>query len=85
MSAIKRGATMKSPANCTFKELVRIHSDNHDAGDFWILTDTNEVTIAAQKPGHPATAMVSIPRRKFNQLIAWYIKPQRIKATRRGK
>lgn len=66
-----------APATCTFDQLVTITSDNFDVGDFWIFTDTYTVTLAQQKTGEGASKMITIPRRDFNRLICWYLRPQK--------
>ena len=66
------------PYDCkTNKQVCAQRSDNTSAGDFWILTDGCEVSLAAQKVGEPASEMISIPRAQFNKLIDWYMRDQK--------
>lgn len=70
----------KRPIDCkTVDDVCRLPRDNVDIGDFWMLTDGFQVTMAHQVVGAPATS-VSMPRDTFNKLIAWYttgVWPQR--------
>lgn len=61
-------------------DLCRMKSDNYTAGDFWILVDPPNVTIAAQKTGEKATGMITMSRRQFDKLIAWYQQDQELGA-----
>ena len=67
-----------APYRASLDDLCRITRDNFDAGEFWIITDSVEVTIAHQIAGEEAKAMVTIPRREFNRLIRWYMRPQKV-------
>lgn len=60
--------------------IVRMRSDNASAGDYWIIHDGSIVTLAHQKVGGMCTESVNIPRKDFNRLIRWYIKPQTVKS-----
>lgn len=64
----------------TIDDLCRMKSDNKSAGGFWILVDPPNVTIAAQKTGESSTGMVTMPRKKFDQLIEWYQREQTLSA-----
>lgn len=64
----------------TIDDLCRMESDNHSAGDFWILVSPPDVTIAAQRVGERCTAMITMPRSKFDKLIAWYQREQKLLA-----
>jgi hypothetical protein len=68
----------KSWRNATYDELCRMDRDNVSYGDFWIVTDTNEITIAKQKMGESCQASVSIPRRVFNRFVDQYLKEREV-------
>lgn len=57
-------------------ENSNLPNDNHEVGDFWILTDGFHVTIREQMTGESPTQGVSIPRTEFNRLIDWYMREQ---------
>jgi hypothetical protein len=63
----------------------RLPRDNWSYGDYWILGDNHEVTIAHQRTGEPSRAMFSIPRGTFNRLIDFYQADQRPATKRRAK
>lgn len=66
----------------TTKQLCSLQRDNIDAGDFWIIADEADVTIAAQKTGEHPTERITIPRRYFNRLIDFYQRGQRVRASK---
>ena len=61
----------------TEKQLCALHRDNFSHRGFWLLSDGVTVTIAQQKTGERAKAIVSVPRAVFNHLIDAYQKPQK--------
>ena len=71
---------LRSAAESNFAQLCKLPRDNWTVGDFWLCTDSHEVTVCAQKLGQPSTAIVSIPRKVFNALIKRYTKPCRVRA-----
>ena len=69
------------PYDCkTIDQVCALRRDNFDAGDFWIITDGYNVSLAEQKVGEKSTGMVTIPRREFNRLVTWYMREQKVSA-----
>lgn len=62
----------------TLDEVCQLDRDNFTQGDYWLMFDGAEVTVAHQESGQRAKAMVSMPRAAFNALIRRYQRPRRI-------
>lgn len=58
-------------------DLMKLRRDIKDTDDFWILHAGDHITLAEQRVGEPAKAMLTIPRRDFNKLIRWYMRDQK--------
>ena len=70
----------KTPIECkTFNDICNMPRDNISIGDFWILTDGYEITIARQKEGHESEAKISIPKSVFNKFARWYMTGKMVK------
>lgn len=63
----------------TNDQLCELNRDNTNAGDFWMLTNGDTVTIAHQAEGENPVGMVTIPRELFIRFINWYQRPQKVK------
>jgi hypothetical protein len=72
-----RNSREVAPATCTFKQLIALTRDNLSVGDFWIGTDTTNVWLTEQAMGESPKQTFAIPRRDFNRLIRWYLRPQK--------
>lgn len=70
------GVVSYAPATCNETQLCRIRRDNKDAGDFSIMTDSYVVWLSEQKMGENRKQHIEIPRKEFNKLIQWYLRPQ---------
>ncbi len=80
---MKRTTGKRSPMECrTLDQVCELRTDNHTVGDHWILTDSYNVSVVAQKRGEPSTQSVSIERKTFNKLIRWYMRQQTIRGNR---
>jgi hypothetical protein len=67
-----------SPKECkTFEEVCRLNSDNFSTDNNWIMINEGTVTLTAQKLGFQPIASITIERRKFNNLIRWYLRKQK--------
>jgi hypothetical protein len=76
----KLNKTYLSPYGAnTLDKVCRLGRDNFSAGEHWILTDGFTVSVTAQKAGSAPTRQVTIPRKEFNKLISWYIRPQKLR------
>lgn len=76
----ERRTTLKRPMDARGAgQICEMPRDNLTAGDFWILTDGFNVSIAAQKTDESATVIVSIPRGEFNRMVRWYTKPVKVR------
>jgi hypothetical protein len=73
---LKKRAASYSPATCNETQLCRITRDNKDAGDFYIITDSYWVWLSEHKRGEQRKQRIEIPRKEFNKLIRWYLRPQ---------
>lgn len=69
----------KAPIDATEDDLLNMERDNLEIGDHCILTDSFNVSISTQKMGEPPSQAVTIPRKTFDKLIRWYLKPQPLK------
>jgi hypothetical protein len=75
-----KGMTMKKPKRKaltpmqadTFDKVCRLPRDNFSVGDFWIMSDSREITVCHQRIGEYAKATVSIPKQQFDKFIRWY-------------
>ena len=61
----------------TEKHLLSMSRDNITFGDFWMLNSSDHVTMAHQKVGEGARAMLSMPKKEFNRMVAWYMRDQK--------
>lgn len=57
-------------------QVCKLEYDNIDAGDFWLIYDGAEVTIAGQKLGEEPTQKISVPIREFRKLVKAFVKQQ---------
>ena len=62
----------------TTEKVCALERDNQTFGGYWILSDGNTVSIAKQKTGEPAEAMVSVPLKVFRKMVALMQKQQPI-------
>ena len=72
---------MKTMAPCECKNLddvCRLQTDNHDLKNYWIMFDGFEVTLTQQAMGEPSKAKISMPKRQFDALVAWYQRQQKL-------
>ena len=64
---------VRSPREAeTFDQVRELPRDNVSIGSHWMLYDGYEVTIALQRRGEGAQAMVSMPRWKFDRFSRWW-------------
>ena len=69
----------RSPQECRGTNAIcEIEMDSHSLKDYWILYDGHHVTITKQRMGEKSTESVTLPRRQFDALIAWYQRPQAV-------
>lgn len=66
-------------AAASIEAICRLNRDNFDSGNFWILTDGDEVSIVEQKLGETPSQRIAVPRATFNRLIGWYMRGQKVK------
>lgn len=70
----------KAPIDATWNQLAKMRRDNVDTPDFWCMVDgCGEITIAQQKSGEPATAMITMPRSVMKRFIKFLVTPQGLK------
>lgn len=62
-----------------FNHVLVLNSDHHDTETHWILTDGHSVSIAQKAIGKPCTASIKVPKRVFDRLVDWYMRPQRLR------
>lgn len=63
----------------TFDQLCSLRRDNASYGGYWILAEADDVTIAKQTLGEAAESVITIDKKTFNQMIAFYQRPTRAK------
>lgn len=69
----KKPTTKLAPIDAnTTNQVCELPRDNVDTDEHWIITDGATVTIAAQRPGVAATAMVKLPKPTFDAFVRWY-------------
>ena len=61
----------------TNDKVCSLRRDNASYGDYWILVEENQLTIAWQVPGESAKAAITIDKKTFNKMIAFYQRPTR--------
>lgn len=59
--------------------VCRLQRDHYNIGDWTIMTDGYHVWISKQKIGEERTDHVEVPKRIFDQLLARYERPQRLR------
>lgn len=64
----------------TLDKVCTLNRDNFSRPDYWIITDTDEVTICKQRDGESQEESVTIPKSEFDKLIRWYTRPQKIRS-----
>ena len=62
----------------TFNAVCRLKTDSFDVGNFWVLHGGNVISFAEQKLGHKATQTITIPKKTFDRMIAWYLREQKL-------
>jgi len=71
-------ATAKSEA-----ARMKLTRDNIDTLHGWILLNGNTVVISEQMTGKPRTGKVELPLSEFRKMAEWFLKPQRVKVSKR--
>jgi hypothetical protein len=70
----KARKTVATPRTArSFDAICAMPRDNVGVGDFWMSTDSYEITIAQQKNGESPTAKISVPRAIFDAFADWYM------------
>ena len=73
------------PRDCrTESDLLKMRRDNISAGDFWMISGAQGVTIAAQKVGSEPTGMVKVPHKTFARLVDFYMRDQKPRKVKRA-
>lgn len=63
----------KAPRDArTFDDVCDMPRDNVSSGAFWFLVDEVSVSVAEQKAGEAARAIVTLPRDVFNRFVNFY-------------
>lgn len=70
-----------SPAKATEKQMIKIYRDNIDFDDFTIFVDPSlDIVYLSEHPlGEKPKQKIEIPRKYFNKLVNWYLKPQKLR------
>jgi hypothetical protein len=63
----------------TLKKLCSLRQDNKALKDYWILVEEATVTLCRQTTGTATEQSITIPKRQFDSLIAFYQAEQKIK------
>lgn len=75
---MKKKLSLKD-ARC-IEDICLLKHDSKVLGNYWLIADGYEVTILNQPKGQLPIAKISIPRKTFNKMIAFYEKKQAIKS-----
>lgn len=72
---------MRSLSKCTYEELLRMPRDNINLPEGWALigADSDTITIAQQKTGENAEAMVTLSRASMRKLCRFFMRQYRVK------
>jgi hypothetical protein len=71
---------MLAPCECrTLDQVCKLRTDHHDLRGFWIITDSFKVTICAQLNGQEVTQKIQMSPARFNRLVAWWTKKQKVR------
>lgn len=62
----------------TLGQVCSLNRDNTYAGDYWLMTSGDDVTICHQAVGQNPVGSVTIPRELFIRFINWYQRPQKV-------
>ncbi len=65
----------KTPIQCkSLNDLCSIPRDNiHMGEEFWGLHDGYQVSIVKQRQGEKSTESISLPKKKFDEFVRWYV------------
>ena len=63
----------------SLQDFCKLNRQNFDSGDFWILSNQYTIFVHEQKSGKPSKQNISIPKSRFDKLIKWYLREQKIK------
>lgn len=80
---MKRKSEGLSPRDARTQEAIcRLRTYNRNTDDGWLLIEPDTITIARQSPGKSAESMTTLPRRDFDALVRWYLRPQAVRRER---
>lgn len=69
----------RRPADCFSEaQTESLETDAFHLRGWWIMTEGHRLTIAKQAQGEEASSMVTIPKAIFDEIVEWYMKPQKI-------
>lgn len=69
--AVKRPMAPRDARNET--DIRAMPRDNVESGDFWMITDGCQVSLAQQQIGKSPTASIGVPRKVFDAFVDWYM------------
>lgn len=80
---MKKRVKMIAPMEANFDQICRMPRDHKYVGDFSIMTDGYTFWLSQQKTGEAPAQNFEIPKKKFNRLLAWYLKPAKLRPEKR--
>jgi len=69
--------TAVAPCVATSNEICRLARDNTNSGNFSLSTDGYRVYVGDQAMGEAPKQGIEMPRKTFNRLLRWYLKPSK--------
>ncbi len=77
----KRPKMMRPRDARSHSQVAKIPRDNVTYAGTWALLNgdgKSTITITRQRRGENATESISIPRRDFDRIVDWYMKPVKV-------
>lgn len=74
---MKRNGKLSPKEARTYEQLCSLRATLWNCKWGWILTADGEITIQHQPRGEPRIQEITIPKRVFDKMVEWYLKPQR--------
>lgn len=64
----------------TFDQVCSLQTDHKDLKNFWMLTDSQHITIANQKTGEKCKQSIDMPKVDFDRFVVWYTRQQKLRS-----
>ena len=60
------------------KGRLRLREDNTSTENYWLLLNDGHITLANQRSGENMVWWAQIPRKEWDKIVKWYMKPQKV-------